>query len=592
MLRFKSSLLGRARFHKFTGGIMQLLSNLTTPVLLGGQGYVIHYDYHYGVIKVLVDGTANKVFLAVRDDGTTKYGVYCDGTNVRVGWVEGGVLRRELATMAKPTGDFYIEIPVPGSYLAGNFDQHRGYLRAYVWATSGSKPGSYSLAGKLEAPTTAWAASTAKSLGNVVIPIVANGFYYKCTTAGTTAGTAPTWSTTEGDAVNDGTVVWSTYKVVPTVTTPAVRAYSLDGTTASIESAEVGNGLTVINPLRAQGNFIGRWFNTYSYSNVGNIMGEEIATNVHGSEILIQFSGTTTLKMANVNSTTHWISVSIDGGTLTRLATVNASTAVTGVTYPVTTTTLASGLTTGSHTARIVVAAMDSGTDKWTTFGGTVRFKGFSGDDGSFVVSPWVPSKKRILFIGDSITDGLNGMNGAIGGNSVNNHAGDRTYAKIAADQLNAIAETHGFGGTGILTAGSAGVPKAIDNIKEWYGTKKEEYVQPDIIVIAHHTNAGTGTDAEFIVGYKEVIEWFRAKWSGVPIFLLEASSFGTRRLTLPTIASSYASGVTFIGTTQESVTISAPLDTIHPNETGHSQIGTHFATRIKGILGDAFFGL
>lgn len=566
------------------------LSDLRTPVLSSPTGYQINPDYHFGAIRILVDGTANRFFLAVRDGGTTKYGVYCDGTNVRAGWVDNGVLRKELATMAKPVGDFYVEINVPGSYLAGNFDQHRGYLKAFVWASSGSKPGSHNLTGKLEAPTTQWAASTAKSLNNTIIPNVANGYYYKCTTAGTTGGTQPTWSTTESDTISDGTVVWTTYKVVPTVDTPLVSAYSLDGTSVNIETVIVNDGLNLPNLLHAQGNFIGRWFNTYSYSNTGNILGEEIATNVHGSEILIQFSGTTTLKMSHVNSSAHWTAVSIDGGALTRLATSNANTAVSGVSYPVTTVTLASGLTTGSHTARIVVAAMDSGTDKWTTFGGTVRFKGFSGDDGSFVVSPWVPSKKRILFIGDSITDGLNGMNGAIGGNAIDNHAGDRTYAKIAADQLNAIAETHGFGATGILTAGSAGVPKAIDNVKEWYGTKKEEYVQPDVIVIAHHTNAGTGTDAQFIAGYQEVIDWFRAKWTGVPIFLLEVSSFGTRRLTLPTIASSYVSGVTFIGTAQEGVTISAPLDTIHPNETGHSQIGTHLATRITGILGESYF--
>lgn len=53
------------------------------------------------------------------------------------------------------------------------------------------------------------ATTTAYSLGDYVKPAVSNGYYYKCTTAGTSAGTAPTWSTTVGATVTDGTVTWT-----------------------------------------------------------------------------------------------------------------------------------------------------------------------------------------------------------------------------------------------------------------------------------------------------------------------------------------------------------------------------------------------
>ena len=58
---------------------------------------------------------------------------------------------------------------------------------------------------------TAWAASTAKVLGDVVVPTAGleNGFRYECTTAGTTGASAPTWPTTEGATVADNTVVWT-----------------------------------------------------------------------------------------------------------------------------------------------------------------------------------------------------------------------------------------------------------------------------------------------------------------------------------------------------------------------------------------------
>jgi hypothetical protein len=54
-----------------------------------------------------------------------------------------------------------------------------------------------------------WPVSTAISLNTVVFPSPLNGYVYKCTTAGTTGSTQPTWPTTAGNTVTDGTVVWT-----------------------------------------------------------------------------------------------------------------------------------------------------------------------------------------------------------------------------------------------------------------------------------------------------------------------------------------------------------------------------------------------
>lgn len=58
---------------------------------------------------------------------------------------------------------------------------------------------------------TVWAGATGKSSGDIVRPTNANdnGHYYKCTTAGTTAGAEPTWPTGSGSTVDDGSVVWT-----------------------------------------------------------------------------------------------------------------------------------------------------------------------------------------------------------------------------------------------------------------------------------------------------------------------------------------------------------------------------------------------
>lgn len=56
---------------------------------------------------------------------------------------------------------------------------------------------------------TAWQATTAYTLGNVRVPTVSNGYRYEVTTAGTSDGSEPTWPTTVGATVADGTVTWT-----------------------------------------------------------------------------------------------------------------------------------------------------------------------------------------------------------------------------------------------------------------------------------------------------------------------------------------------------------------------------------------------
>ena len=55
----------------------------------------------------------------------------------------------------------------------------------------------------------AWGATATITLNAYRIPTVANGRFYKATTGGTTGSTQPTWPTTSGATVTDGTVVWT-----------------------------------------------------------------------------------------------------------------------------------------------------------------------------------------------------------------------------------------------------------------------------------------------------------------------------------------------------------------------------------------------
>ncbi|MBM4339142.1 MAG: flagellar hook protein FlgE [Deltaproteobacteria bacterium] len=55
----------------------------------------------------------------------------------------------------------------------------------------------------------AWAASTAYTAGTRVYPPTPNGYSYECTVAGTSGAAGPTWPTTIGATVVDGTVTWT-----------------------------------------------------------------------------------------------------------------------------------------------------------------------------------------------------------------------------------------------------------------------------------------------------------------------------------------------------------------------------------------------
>lgn len=54
-----------------------------------------------------------------------------------------------------------------------------------------------------------WVASTAYTVGQFVKPTTENRHSYKCTTAGTTNSTEPTWGTTLAGTTTDNTVIWT-----------------------------------------------------------------------------------------------------------------------------------------------------------------------------------------------------------------------------------------------------------------------------------------------------------------------------------------------------------------------------------------------
>jgi hypothetical protein len=71
-----------------------------------------------------------------------------------------------------------------------------------------SKP-SAAYIGLIRASRGAWNASTVYSVGDTIVPTTFAGRMYRCTTAGTSGSSQPTWTTTDGGTNTDGTAIWT-----------------------------------------------------------------------------------------------------------------------------------------------------------------------------------------------------------------------------------------------------------------------------------------------------------------------------------------------------------------------------------------------
>lgn len=96
-----------------------------------------------------------------------------------------------------------------------------------------------------------WLASTAKTVGQAVVPSTSNGYVYVCKTAGTTGATTPTFTATAGAEVVDGSVVWTAILINNKPNVKEIMGVANDGTPAN----SAGNFVTVttqaVVPLNA-----------------------------------------------------------------------------------------------------------------------------------------------------------------------------------------------------------------------------------------------------------------------------------------------------------------------------------------------------
>lgn len=308
--------------------------------------------------------------------------------------------------------------------------------------------------------------------------------------------------------------------------------------------------------------FMGRWFDK-------TVNGVQTKTTINqGSELYFKVKNT---KKINVNFVlnsdleTPYFAYSIDGSAMKR---------------QLITTPSLPAVTTDEHIVRVVIDGLNEHEDKWKGEKG-VSFKNVTVDLGGTVTGV-LPKNRKIMFFGDSITEGIRvlSMDANPNGNSATG-----AWPFIASEQLNSISYRVGFGASGVTTGGSGYVPPLLQNIDSMTASKTTPYYEPDIVVVNIGTNDGKSTSSNFITQFNTTLDRLSIKYSGTPIFVILPFN-GAKRSEITTCVSD-RTNVYLVDTAGWGV---STTDGVHPNQAGGITAGNKTAEYITSILGKNYF--
>ncbi len=92
-----------------------------------------------------------------------------------------------------------------------------------------------------------WVTLTVYSLGDLIEPVTPNTFKYKVTTAGTSGASEPTWPTSIGSTVVDGSIIWTCYAHAHPITEIKLALTGGAGLTAATGGAALNLGTTILS---------------------------------------------------------------------------------------------------------------------------------------------------------------------------------------------------------------------------------------------------------------------------------------------------------------------------------------------------------
>ena len=347
------------------------------------------------------------------------------------------------------------------------------------------------------------------------------------------------------------------------------------------EDASIINPSNYIMPLvvKTEGSYtlIGRWFDhmldTDRFKNCCNCGGQSIMFKVKGATTITANFGQVSRYPDNPNylmENEPYMAYSVDGSSFIRvqLDTTDGNTII----VP----------DTNEHFVWIVIDGMDmvtkNGTNRDSGWIG-VYIKSITTNGTMYAVEP---KNKQILFVGDSMVEGINtlGTDSKAPSNSAVNEFSFKT-----AQRLNAIPLLNGYGGTTTWSG--------VNWVRYSFGTTDTNVttMEPDLIVIeyGHNDNTlinnGTYTVAQFIAKYEELISILRGMYTGTPIFCVVP--FHQYLVEAVTEVVESTDCCYLIETADYDATYS---DGTHPNASGATAIAEKMSADIINVMGKEYF--
>lgn len=315
--------------------------------------------------------------------------------------------------------------------------------------------------------------------------------------------------------------------------------------------------------------YYGRWFDHDADGKTFK------AANADGSSLAFRISGATKLNVGFYPITTPkitpYFAYSIDGSDFVRQKITNTTISIADK---------------GEHWVWIVIDGMGENDPvpggKWYGTVG-VYFAGVSTDG---TVNGADASNRQIMFVGDSIVEGINVL--GAGANADTNSA-TNGFAFKTARLLNAIPLLCGYGGTAIL--GNSSFHKPIEAIDYNLNGIPANEQHPDIICIEHGYNdgtlvsGGTYTADDFKAGYNALLDRLALKHPGVQIVCVIPFKQSLRQEILDCVVGRRYCHV--IETANWGITYT---DSAHPDRSGASIASEKLATEILKLFGKQYF--
>lgn len=168
------------------------------------------------------------------------------------------------------------------------------------------------------------------------------------------------------------------------------------------------------------------------------------------------------------------------------------------------------------HVVQIVIDGINEREDKWNGEIG-VAFAGINSKSGK--ITPVPLNKKQIIFVGDSITEGIM----ALSDNALSDYnSATHSFPWYTAQFLNAEPYFVGYGATGIVATGSF---STCENMLDYYSADREipltEFPPCDLVVINMGTNDFGVESPFFIEEYQKVLKKLHERYLDVDIICM-----------------------------------------------------------------------